>query len=378
MNKRKNPLKIILIGPLRREDKPIGGAVRAFEALADELNQDKSIIVKIVSSNLPDRNVFYRILTAALSYIKISLKIPFVDVVALFTTTTSMVKSVKSIGFLAKFFRKPLLLRKFGGISHEELPDRKRSKTEINKINKLMGNFVSLYVPETKYAWQCGLKAGVITAWMPNYRSVPQNINEYSKKCQKFAYVGQIRAEKGIRELLYAAPLCSTDVTIDVYGPLMDGFSTSDFSKRPHINYKGILSPDIVIATLSHYDAFVFPSYHEGEGHPGSLIEAFSLGLPAVTTNWKFIPEVADSSCALLVQPADSQALAQAMNQLACDPDLYHKLAAGAKIRAKMFDIKIWTHIFIQFCYFLANRFPIPSDLISPEYINKMIIMEDK
>jgi len=36
----------------------------------------------------------------------------------------------------------------------------------------------------------------------------------------------------------------------------------------------------------------LFPTYYEGEGFPGTIIDAFSSGLPAIATDWRYNSEL--------------------------------------------------------------------------------------
>ena len=47
-----------------------------------------------------------------------------------------------------------------------------------------------------------------------------------------------------------------------------------------------------VLNTLTSYDVLMLPSYFEGEGYPGIIIESLALGIPVITTNWKALPEI--------------------------------------------------------------------------------------
>ena len=71
------------------------------------------------------------------------------------------------------------------------------------------------------------------------------------------------------------------------------------------------------------------PSYYEGFGLP--LIEAMAVGTPLVTSTVSAMPEVAGAA-ALLVSPADTQAIAAALCRLDGDEALRaHLIAAGHK-----------------------------------------------
>ena len=81
---------------------------------------------------------------------------------------------------------------------------------------------------------------------------------------------------------------------------------------------------------LSTVDVFVLPSVKEGL--PYAVLEAMAAGLPIVATRVGGIPEVvADRRSALLVPPADSRALSQAICDLLRDPGLAAALAGEAR-----------------------------------------------
>jgi len=85
-------------------------------------------------------------------------------------------------------------------------------------------------------------------------------------------------------------------------------------------------------------DLFVLPSLDEAFGLV--LLEAMAAGLPVVGTRVGGVPEILEhGSQGLLVRPADSQALAEAILTLWCDPDRRGQMAEAARQRALRFDI---------------------------------------
>lgn len=79
---------------------------------------------------------------------------------------------------------------------------------------------------------------------------------------------------------------------------------------------------------------FVYPSLYEGFGLP--VLEAMACGAPVVTSNVSSLPEVAGDA-ALLVDPRDAGALAEAIDRVLADDALRGDLRARGQARARHF-----------------------------------------
>lgn len=81
-------------------------------------------------------------------------------------------------------------------------------------------------------------------------------------------------------------------------------------------------------------DIFLMPSF--GEGFPNSLLEAMAAGCACVATPVGAVPEIVDDGVeALVMQPGDDAALAQAMLRLAQDNDFRLRIVAAAQDRLR-------------------------------------------
>ena len=74
------------------------------------------------------------------------------------------------------------------------------------------------------------------------------------------------------------------------------------------------------------------PSLHEGFGLP--VVEALSVGVPVLTSDFGSLREVAEGQGGVLVDPEDVDAVTEAMRQLLTDDDLHARLVAEAGARA--------------------------------------------
>lgn len=97
--------------------------------------------------------------------------------------------------------------------------------------------------------------------------------------------------------------------------------------------------PDADMLPLLHQaTAMVFPSLHEGFGLP--VLEAFAAGVPVVASNTTALPEVAGNA-ALLVNPLDVAALAEAMAHVAENNSAAQAMREAGLARARLFT---WEH----------------------------------
>jgi glycosyltransferase involved in cell wall biosynthesis len=80
---------------------------------------------------------------------------------------------------------------------------------------------------------------------------------------------------------------------------------------------------------------FAFPSLYEGFGMP--VLEAMACGAPVVCSNTSSQPEVAGDA-ALLVDPRDPEAWAQAMTRVFEDANLREDLRRRGALRIKAFS----------------------------------------
>jgi glycosyltransferase involved in cell wall biosynthesis len=109
------------------------------------------------------------------------------------------------------------------------------------------------------------------------------------------------------------------------------------FQLHQHVRFLGFV-PDQTLAVLYQLAAvFVFPSLYEGFGLPP--LEAMAAGAPVITSNVSSLPEVVGDA-ALLIDPTDSAAIADAMARVLGDEALREHLICRGRERVKAFSWK--------------------------------------
>ena len=103
---------------------------------------------------------------------------------------------------------------------------------------------------------------------------------------------------------------------------------------RDRIVLTGYVPDEDLSALYSGARAFVFPSLYEGFGLPA--LEAMQCGVPVIASRTSSLPEVVGDG-ALTVDPADQDALAQAMLDVLSDAGLAEALVRRGLARASQF-----------------------------------------
>ena len=105
----------------------------------------------------------------------------------------------------------------------------------------------------------------------------------------------RVMREKGITNAIVSVGVVNKEIgrrvfILDVYGPVDDSYK-SEFSRFmskavDYAQYKGIVDPEASVQTLQNYDALLFPTEFYTEGVPGTIIDAYSAGVPVITSLW--------------------------------------------------------------------------------------------
>lgn len=147
-------------------------------------------------------------------------------------------------------------------------------------------------------------------------------------------YVGTLQPRKNLVRVVEAfarviSQLDLSDVRLVLAGK--KGWSydalfarVSQLGLDDRVVFPGYVADEDLPALLSGAIAFVYPSLYEGFGIP--VLEAGACGVPVITSNTSSLPEVAGDA-AILVDPHDVDAIADAMSRIIADEALRAELA---------------------------------------------------
>jgi glycosyltransferase involved in cell wall biosynthesis len=293
--------KILLIGPKFNKSNPskVGGIVVLFEDLIIQL-KNQNIKFKVVDTNKD--NYKNKVLAFIYIYYQFFINFTKVNHISIHGTAKDYLIIAPVVVFFSKIFNKEISTRKFAG----------NFNTIFDNYNPIFKNLIKYVLKnshynffETKELVKFFEKFNKNTYWFPNVRDIKQTnfkIKTYSKK---FVFISSVKKTKGIIEIIDTFKELDSSYTIDIYGPIQDDDLTNDkIEISSNIKYYGAIESNIVTETLIKYDILILPTYHEGEGYPGIIIEAFALGIPSISTYWNAIPElIEDGINGLLIKP---------------------------------------------------------------------------
>jgi glycosyltransferase involved in cell wall biosynthesis len=158
-------------------------------------------------------------------------------------------------------------------------------------------------------------------------------------------YAGNIKPHKNLERLIEAFNSLRGDgqfehVRLLIIGDEISKYATLRRAVHRHKLHKFVrffgFVPDETLACLYRLASlFVFPSLYEGFGLPP--LEAMASGTPVVTSNVSSLPEVVGDA-ALLIDPYEPEALADAMRSVLSDPALRESLRERGLARAREFS----------------------------------------
>ncbi len=156
----------------------------------------------------------------------------------------------------------------------------------------------------------------------------------------------RVHPEKGIDIAVEAVNACNKRLgskffTLDIYGKVQDEpwFSAVMASQDDSVCYRGVAPFHESVAILRGYSLLLFPTVYQGEGFPGTIIDAFSAGLPTVASDMHSCREIiVKGQTGFLFTTGSADALASVLQNIAAEPQKLHQMALACIEEARRYQ----------------------------------------
>lgn len=223
---------------------------------------------------------------------------------------------------------------------------------DVQKLNEKQRGYLHFYykiIVQADYLLKDLLKMGLDnTDLVYNFKVLPNiTIDKKSPNTKlRFVYLARLIPEKGVDVIIESfKQLKDIDIEVDFYGSLNSPYTKEYFEnlEDKRIQYKGFLNlkTEEGYKVLSSYDVFLFPTYFNGEGFPGVLIDAYISGLPVIVSDFHANPEVVkEGETGFIIPPRDVDALSEKIRYFVSNPHIIPEMSNKAQLKAKEFDIE--------------------------------------
>ncbi len=312
----------LLIGPLPPE---YGGTTVLFQQLVESPEFLNSIIINTNKYN----NYLLKLAYCITKFAYFSTK---AKSASLHCSTPTMRYLMPLFYAISKITRCKLSVRKFGGDYYDNMVSPKFTDRLVLSILKKLHaiNFETL--AEVNHLRKIGFDN---VFWYPNTRKKTKFLREKfssNEELLRVVFVGKVCVEKGVLDLVNSVQNL-TGVKVDFYG---DASDSTDLVKRingaRNCAFQGQVEPQLIQKTISDYDLLCLPTYYSGEGYPGVILEAYSCGVPVISTYWKCIPEILENGVhGWLVEPKDYLALSDLIKQISTSREVLYDVSSNVK-----------------------------------------------
>ena len=193
---------------------------------------------------------------------------------------------------------------------------------------------------QIKWIFSTSLKQSEIAEAAP--RSFPENGQ------LKIITACRLERKKGVETVIESLPLILKkfpESRLDIVG---GGSLLEELKKRAgelnlndRLTFHGKVEQSRVIELMKQAHVFCFPT-QASEGFPKVALEALAAGLPVVTTRVSVLPQLISEKNGVLLEAAEPENVAAAVEKLFADPRKYETMSANAVASARGYTLENW------------------------------------
>lgn len=276
-------MKLAYFGYLPQNKEVIGGGEVKTRSVLDELKMRNDIetITEYNTSNWKKRLPI--ILSQIIKAIICS------DVIVFVAGTPSFIKILSFVQVFNIWFNTEIHFIPVGNCSVHYFEKKKN----ISLIKKVKGIYVQTELMKNRLK-NIGLNNVFV---MHNFKRLETFcIEDYrSTEPLNFCYLSRVSEEKGIFEAIEVLKKVNQKgirVKLDIYGKIDENIREKFLKlvedNNQFIQYFGVINPLETSKIIKNYFMMLFPTKFEGEGFPGTLLDAFAAGVPILSSKFAF------------------------------------------------------------------------------------------
>lgn len=185
----------------------------------------------------------------------------------------------------------------------------------VNYLKSFAGNWVEFHKMKEQLE-ELGIHNCVV---IPNFKRLDVTaaklvINE--NRANAFCMFSRVTKEKGVTEAIDAVDRYNKEhnqqVYLNIWGPVdekyKEEFEAKIKTSNGKVQYKGCVDYSQSAATLTDHLALLFPTHWDGEGFPGTIVDAYTAALPVIASDWNANSELIENFQTGWVYPNEKQA----------------------------------------------------------------------
>ncbi len=247
--------------------------------------------------------------------------------------------------YFKKKYRKKIFYDVIGGWLPEFLKDRP-------KLSKILKKFDGIWV-ETNVMKNTLENQGFYNVCVvPNFKDLEilseDELIYPTDKPYKLCTFSRVMKEKGIEDAVNVVKFVNekfgnTVYTLDIYGQVdsnqTEWFENLKQSFPDYIRYGGMVPFNKSTEVLKEYFALLFPTYYEGEGFAGTLIDAMAAGIPVIATDWRYNGEIITDDIGFAYPTKNQEEFKNILLKIADNPQIITDMKKNCVEKAKNYQI---------------------------------------
>lgn len=146
-----------------------------------------------------------------------------------------------------------------------------------------------------------------------------------NNKCMRFVFLSRINPTKGCEEIVESARQLNRigyqdKFRIDFYGAIDKCYASFPESIKgiPNVSYNGFLDLTNIDGynKLAEFDMMLFPTYWDGEGFPGVIIDSYIAGVPVLASDWSLNCDYVNEETGIIIPHHNQQRLFEVMKEV--------------------------------------------------------------